>query len=154
MSTFSFPGTPWKSHMAPLNLHQQLHYSGLKSPSPLRAFELLKQLFLPHSRRAKSSAHLLNTALALESPLQLPVQVEMFAKPKNLHNSSFQKLCLRHQNIALHGLSLEFHPLGAENWIHFCFGAPHVYLKWFQGEFGDLFLSHPLQRLHHQMPLL
>lgn len=78
----------------------------------------------------------------------------MFAKPKNLHNFSFQKLCFRHQNTALHGLSLEFHPLGAKNWIQTWFGAPHVYLKCFQGEFCDLFLSHPLQRLHHQMPLL
>lgn len=101
--------------MAPLNLYQQLHYSGLSSPSPLRASELLKQLFLPHSRRVKSSPPLLNTALALESPLQLHVQVEMFAKLKNFHDSSFQKLYLRHQNIALHGLNLEFHPLGAEN---------------------------------------
>lgn len=78
----------------------------------------------------------------------------MFAKLKNLHISSFQKLCLRHQNIPLHGLNLEFHPLGAEKWIHFWCSAPHIYLKWFQAEFCDLFLSHPLQRLHHQMPLL
>lgn len=63
----------------------------------------------------------MNTALELVTALQLPVQVDMFAKLRNLHISSFWKLCLRHQNIAL---SLEFHPLGAENWIHFRCRAP------------------------------